>query len=674
MNNNFLVHLAAGLLLASCATQTSDNAPAPADHVFLNATVYTVDSDRRVAAALVTDDDKVVFVGSSAGAKKFIGANTRVHDLNGRLLLPGLHDSHIHPTGIVEPDFCDFKSAVMTLDEISVFVRDCIAKYEIPAGEWVAIPQWNFASGNQPSDKLPTLRAALDAASDQHRILLRGNDGHHAAVNSLALANAQDAQGKRVGINKRTLAATFADYKPLVAVDKSGEPSGGLTEAAIPLTGAPNFFDLPTDPDATLAKIPAVLAAAGITTIQDAAAEPTLMDNFRQLEDNGTISFRYYAALIKGFDTEKSARPGTRDIPDLIAEFSRIRDSYATTKYIRAHAAKIFVDGVIEGGPLDTPPTLPNAAALKDYLQPIFKLDSKGNPQLTGYVDVDGDACQRVKARPQDYASDAAIARFKSDHAFHPQQCVKSNGVLEQGTDFLFAYMQALDKNGFTIHAHAIGDRAVRLAIDGMSRARESNGDSKLPHNIAHAQLIHPDDKKRIGDMGLFVTFTHAWSIPDYSYEMTVIPFVDRLSTGASDMYKPENYYIQNVYPARSVQELGGVVTAGSDAPVDARDPRPFYNMEQAVTRANDDNNDGIVLNAQERLSIHDIIAAYTINGAKAVRHDNEVGSLEVGKRADLIVLEQNIIELAESKQGDKISDTQVALTLFDGKVVYENE
>ncbi|MGI9287578.1 MAG: amidohydrolase [Pseudomonadales bacterium] len=673
MDNNYFALFISVLLLTSCAAQMPNNSQQPADHVFLNGTVYTVDGERSIAEAIATGDDKIVFVGASAQAKKLIGANTRVHDLQGRLLLPGLHDSHVHPTGIVEPDFCDFKSAVMTLDEIAAFVRDCIAKYDVPAGEWVAIPQWNFAAGNQPSDKFLTLRAALDAASDQHPILLRGNDGHHGAVNSLALANARNAQGKRVGISKSTLASTFAEYKPLVGLDKSGEPSGGLTEAAIPLTGAPNFFDLPADPDAIIAKIPPVLAAAGITTIQDAAAEPTLMDNFKQLEDDGTISFRYYAALIKGFDTDKSARPGMKDIPNLIAEFSRIKSDYATTKYIRAHAAKIFVDGVIEGNPLDTPPTLPNAAILNDYLQPIFELDSKGNPQLTGYADVDGEACQPVNAKPQDYTSDAAVARFKSTHSFHPRQCTKSNGVLEQETDFLFAYMQALDKSGFTIHAHAIGDRAVRLAIDGMSRARDANGDSKLPHNIAHAQLIHSADRKRIGDMGLFVTFTHAWSRPEFAYEMTVAPFVDRLSVGATDMYNPENYYMQNVYPARSIQELGGIVTAGSDAPVDARDPRPFFNMEQAVTRANDDNNDGVVLNTEERLSIQDIIAAYTINGARAVDHDADVGSLEVGKRADLIVLEQNIIELAETGQANKISDTQVSLTLFDGKVVYEN-
>lgn len=673
MNNADSVILVATLLLTSCAPPSPSSTQTPADHVFLNGAVYTVDSERRVAEALATDDDTVVFVGTTAEAKQFIGANTSVHDLKGRLLLPGLHDSHIHPTGIVEPDFCDFESVVMTLDEVAVFVRDCIAKYEIPAGEWVNIPQWNFASGNQPSKKLPTLRAALDSASSEHPILLRGNDGHHAAANSLALANAQDAQGKRVGINKKTLTNTFAEYKPLVAVDKAGEPSGGLTEAAIPLTGGPNFFDLQGDPSDTIAKIPAVLAASGITTIQDAAAEPDFMPYFRQLEDNGTISFRYYAALIKGFDAEKSAQPGAKDIPDLIAEFTRIRNDYATTKYIRANAAKIFVDGVIEGSPLDTPPTLPNAAQLKDYHQPLFTLDGKGNPQLTGYVDVDSEACRQVNADPQDYGSDAAIARFKSSHPFHPSQCVKSNGVLERDREFLFAYMLALDKNDFTIHAHAIGDRAVRLAIDGISRARKANGNDKLPHNIAHAQLIHPDDKKRIGEMGLYVTFTHAWSRPELSYEMTVIPFVDRLSKGAKDMYKPENYYMRNVYPARSVQELGGVVTAGSDAPVDARDPRPYFNMEQAITRTNDDTNDGVVLNAEESLSIHDIIAAYTISGAKAVGHEAEVGSLEVGKRADLIVLEQNVIELAESGQANKISDTKVALTLFDGNVVYEN-
>ena len=84
---------------------------------------------------------------------------------------------------------------------------------------------------------------------------------------------------------------------------------------------------------------------------------------------------------------------------------------------------------------------------------------------------------------------------------------------------------------------HAIGDRAVRVSVDALEAARRTHGDNGQPHGLAHAQVVHPDDQKRIGEMGLFIAFTHAWSTPEPEDMMSVAPFIDELKGGASDMF-----------------------------------------------------------------------------------------------------------------------------------------
>ena len=171
-----------------------------------------------------------------------------------------------------------------------------------------------------------------------------------------------------------------------------------------------------------------------------------------------------------------------------------------------------------------------------------------------------------------------------------------------------------------------------------------------------------------------FIAFTHAWSNAEPEYMMTVAPFIEELKGGAADMYNIDNYYMKNVYPVRSVQEFGGLVTGGSDAPVDQRDPAPFLHIEQAITRDMEDQPDVPALNADERIDIHSALAAYTINSARAMSQAEKLGSLEVGKLADLVVVDQDVVALAESGRAHEISETQVLLTLFEGKVVFEQE
>jgi predicted amidohydrolase YtcJ len=338
-------------------------------------------------------------------------------------------------------------------------------------------------------------------------------------------------------------------------------------------------------------------------------------------------------------------------------------------EYIQTNTAKIFVDGVIEGNPLNDPPTLPNAAVLSPYKQPQFSIDMEaGRAEISGYVDVDSERCQQVRDDWATYDQSRAAAAFERKNGFYPSQCRISRGVLENPAPFMHEYMQALDAAGFKIHAHVIGDRAVRTALDGFDRVRATNGNSGLRHSLGHIQLVAPEDYARIGKHGLYLVFTYAWIIPDLLYDLTVLPFIDELN-GVSDLYRANSYYMQNAYPAAQLQAAGAVLAAGSDAPVDTRDPRPFANIQQAITRAGAE---GGIMNPAGKVDIYDALDAYTINGARLFGHEDMTGSLEVGKSADLIVLDRDLLKLVDEGYADEIFETRVLLTLFEGKPVHE--
>jgi predicted amidohydrolase YtcJ len=253
---------------------------------------------------------------------------------------------------------------------------------------------------------------------------------------------------------------------------------------------------------------------------------------------------------------------------------------------------------------------------------------------------------------------------------------VYMDGVIEYGTspllepyadedygsgDFFYEqedvnrYFQRFDEMGLQIHVHAIGDAAIRRALDGFEAMRTANGMSDNRHQIVHLQLIHEDDRPRFGELNIGAVFQSLWAYPDPAAMELDMPMLGKERTW-------------QMYPLASVQAAGGRLVGGSDYWV--TDIDPLLAIETAITRQDPWTNEGLVLNADESVDLASMIAAYTINGAYQMKLDGKQGSIEVGKRADLVVLDRNLFEIPASE----ISDANVTATIFDGRTVYQKE
>ena len=210
----------------------------------------------------------------------------------------------------------------------------------------------------------------------------------------------------------------------------------------------------------------------------------------------------------------------------------------------------------------------------------------------------------------------------------------------------------ALDKEGFQIHVHAIGDRAIRMSLDALEAARTANGPRDARHHLAHIELIDPADIPRFRRLNVVANFQPLWANGDkYLTELTE----PKLGAERSRW----------LYPIASVVASGAPFAFGSDWSVSSMNP--LEGIEVAVTRRQISEGPGAAWIAEERIPLSEAIAAYTIRGAYVDFSEKETGSIEVGKAADLIVLDRNLFEIPPSQ----IHEAKVLLTLLEGKEVY---
>lgn len=208
------------------------------------------------------------------------------------------------------------------------------------------------------------------------------------------------------------------------------------------------------------------------------------------------------------------------------------------------------------------------------------------------------------------------------------------------------------DAQGLQIHVHAIGDAAVRSSLDAFEKARDVNGPAARRHTIAHLQLVHPTDVPRFAALDVVANFQAIWAYPDEYVTALNLPVIGEER-------------LRRMYPIASIRRAGGRLVLGTDWNVSPPDALP--GIEVAIRRQDPTGAIPGVLNANESIDLATAIEAYTANGAYLMHQEHETGSIEVGKAADLVVLERNLFEIPAAE----IGEVRVLETFVDGRSVF---
>ncbi|GAB1476285.1 amidohydrolase [Bacillota bacterium] len=224
----------------------------------------------------------------------------------------------------------------------------------------------------------------------------------------------------------------------------------------------------------------------------------------------------------------------------------------------------------------------------------------------------------------------------------------------QERLNLLFAKADAL---GITVHTHAIGDAATKMTVDACEYAFKKNGDMGNRHAITHLQVVDPADIKRMAELNMVASVNTYWFAkePGYFYELEV-PFLGEERANKQ-------------YPLKSFFDLGIVAAGASDFPVTVP-PRPLWGIQTGVTRMNQEGLESTLQNPAERATIEQMISAYTINGAYQLFKEKEFGSIEVGKSADLIILDQNLLRINPVR----IGETKILRSFLKGNTIFEAE
>lgn len=547
-------------LVAGCDT------PAPADRVYLNGAIYTMNPAQPQASAIAVLDGAIVYVGDDETARRHTDRETRVIDLDGRMMLPGFHDTHAHVlAGGSSMSDCNLDD-IRDGDRIRELLHECLATHRYGEDEWVIGARWALAAFPDGNPR----REWLDEVFGERPAYFVDSFAHTAWVSSKALEIAgidADTPNPPQGVIERD--------------PETGEATGTLRDGAMELVAE----HVPPATDDVLAEgLGRGLGEASRVGIT-AYIEPGLDE--RQA--------RLYAA----FDKEKKLTARVQGSLSPLSWhagqagdklFALIEQSDAFTgDLFRAGSVKIYIDGVIE---------------------------------------------TRTSHMLEPYDDGSNFAPFYE-------------------RDVLYDLYTRLHAAGMQIHTHAIGDGAIRLALDAYEHARDAVGSLDNRHHIVHLQLIDADDIPRFDELGVAASFQGVWAYPD-EYIDVAVPLVGRER-------------VNRFYPVASVQRAGGLIVGGSDWDVSSLNPLDA--IETLVRRQDPFAEGGRVLGENEIIDLDTALRAYTANAAHVMKLEDVSGSIAVGMRADLIVLDRDLYSIPAAG----INEASVLLTLVDGREVFRD-
>lgn len=546
----------------------------PADSVWVNGRIQTLDRQLSTHSAMAVRSGDLVFVGDDRGVQAHIGTGTTIHDLGGKFAMPGLIDAHTHALwGACRDNFEVFVGYDADLDALIEGVRARVSS--TPAGEWIAGGPWKLQCREELGLRPKEL---LDRVAPDHPVALKDLTQHSLWLNSRAL--------EICGIDRHTPDVPGGHIE---RDSMTGEPLGILNENASAMVRSHLV------PSAETLLHAADIAAKmfnryGITAIKEPMAFETDLLAYRDADRSGRLTVHLAAHIARTAPMLEGKTP--------YDEMQSWRDAYAS-RHINTGFAKLFLDGV---APSRT------AAFVAPYLPgPGYDAESH-----------DPEAMLLLK----------------------PDELEKE--VIE------------LDQLGFVVKMHAIGDRAVQAGLDAIAAARRENGNSGLRHEIAHTTFVRDEDLERFAELD---------AVAEVSPKLW---FPNPVTPGQVAVLGPER--TQRCYPIRLLMEAGAELVYGSDWPAAAPDANPWIGLAGMISRTHPLGLFEGSIGQDQKISLAEALPLFTTNAARSMGMEHRIGSLEIGKSADFIVLEKSIFDM----DIEELARTQVSKTVFEGNIVHQ--
>ncbi len=532
--------------------------------VYGNGPIFVGDAARSWARWIGVVDGRVHAVGSEQHVRTAVGADADYVDLNGRMLVPGFHDAHVHPVdGGMRELTCDLDQADDAEAALAI-VADYTESNR--SAHWIVGAGWHyswFEGGNPPA-------TLLDRVTDRPAYFVVG-DGHSGWANSAAL--------RLAGIDADTPDPIDGRIERL----DDGSPQGTLHEGAMRLMDAVTPGPGPETVLEALEAGQRTLLSYGITAWQDAWVTADIHDAYRTLARRDGLRAHVRGAL--WWDRH-------RDLDQLEEIVATAAEGVG--RYV-PRTVKLMLDGVCENH---------TAAMLHPYL------DRSGQP---------------TENRGMDFIDPARLAEI----------------------------VAAIDQAELQVHFHALGDRAVRHALDAVEYARRANGWSDHRPHVAHLQVVDPADIPRFRELSVTANIQPLWAVADEAMLDLTIPHLPSDRVGLQ-------------YPFGSLLASGATMAMGSDWPVST--PDVLDQIGVAVGRNDPSIGVDEPFLPDQRIGFVDGLAAVTAGSAYVNHLDASTGSLVPGKRADLVILDADPLAVPS------IGSVEVMRTVIGGEVVYDSE
>ena len=527
--------------------------------VFINGKIYTVNTAKPWAEAIIVQDTKIIFIGTTAEAQSNAENGAMVIDLEGALVLPGIHDVHMHPMEVGSSNN-HFEISLEETDPENYIDVITNAAADNPNVAWLIGFGHNintlFEANRSPLE-------ILDEAVPNRPVIIMEHTSHSMWVNSKALelagitASSPNPQG---GIimkeNDNSLTGILIDNAGDIVMQQA------ISSLANSASG---------EYDGMVEYVLPELAKHGITSVSDARTYWKRDQHviWKQLETDGKLTARFNLGLW-AYPAEDDAS----QIAALTALYSNNPNSL-----LKINQIKLYADGITHNT---------TAALHSDYLIDFFSA-----PTNNGL----------------NYFTEARITN----------------------------YISQLETVGFDFHIHSIGNRGVTEALNAIEQGSAGNN----RHRLTHVEIVDAADMSRFSSLNVTAD---AQVAGDFTNPAHWQENAELIGSALSD----------NQVPIKSLLDANARLTLSSDWNVSTLNP--FVGIANAVSRT------------PQNISLEEAIKAYTINGAYVMRQENKVGSLEVGKLADFIVLDRNVFEIP----ANEIRQTKVELTVFNGNIIYE--